>query len=304
MNREVSKLAFTLAEGASHGAMSDSNRKAAARIIRGAALCRAKQSGELFCERYYDRHLTSSADASLPLTNDTQSFVRQSRKFGFTLAEVLITLGIIGVVAAMTLPALIQNNNAKALHTALLKNYSVLQSALQKASYEQGQTITPAILSPQGLKKLLMKELNAVKDCGAQSCVSYSRGENNDGEMSDKIIKNYKTYNNKIVMTTHFDDGQFMLADGSIWMLENMINSTRIYITIDINGPNKKPNKWGHDLFTFQIVSSGKVLPMGAEGTTFTNLNQYCSSTSSIGTNGISCTHKALTDKNYFKNLP
>ena len=292
MNREVSKLAFTLAEGASHGAMSDSNRKAAARIIRGAALCRAKQSGELFCERYYDRHLTSSADAPL------------YRKFGFTLAEVLITLGIIGVVAAMTLPALIQNNNAKALHTALLKNYSVLQSALQKASYEQGQTITPAILSPLGLKELLMKELNAVKDCGLKSCVSYSSGENNDGDMPDFIIKNYKTYNNKTLSTYYFDDGQFMLADGSIWMLENMQESAEIYITIDINGPNKKPNKWGHDLFTFQIVSSGKVLPMGAEGTTFTNLNQYCSSTSSIGTNGISCTHKALTDKNYFKNLP
>lgn len=34
-------------------------------------------------------------------------------KFGFTLAEVLITLGIIGIVAAMTIPTLLQNNYEK-----------------------------------------------------------------------------------------------------------------------------------------------------------------------------------------------
>lgn len=37
------------------------------------------------------------------------------KKFGFTLAEVLITLGIIGVIAALTLPSLIQKNRLKNL---------------------------------------------------------------------------------------------------------------------------------------------------------------------------------------------
>lgn len=40
----------------------------------------------------------------------------------FTLAEVLITLGIIGIVAALTLPALIQNNRNKELQTGLKKH--------------------------------------------------------------------------------------------------------------------------------------------------------------------------------------
>ena len=44
----------------------------------------------------------------------------------FTMTEVLITLGIIGVVAAMTLPPLINNNRNKTLETALKKNYSVI----------------------------------------------------------------------------------------------------------------------------------------------------------------------------------
>ena len=42
-------------------------------------------------------------------------------KKAFTLAEVLITLGIIGVVVAMTLPALINKTRNKELHTAFLK---------------------------------------------------------------------------------------------------------------------------------------------------------------------------------------
>ncbi|MBO8431433.1 hypothetical protein IAC76_08610 [Spirochaetes bacterium] len=50
-------------------------------------------------------------------------------------------------------------------------------------------------------------------------------------------------------------------------------------------------------------MDNGKLLPMGAAGTQY-NTNDYCSSTSSGTTNGISCTYKALTDKNYFQNLP
>lgn len=45
---------------------------------------------------------------------------------GFTLAEVLITLGIIGVVAAMTMPALINATKNAELKTASKKGYSVV----------------------------------------------------------------------------------------------------------------------------------------------------------------------------------
>lgn len=46
-------------------------------------------------------------------------------KNGFTLAEVLITLGIIGVVAAMTMPTLIQKNQDKELISRIKKTYSM-----------------------------------------------------------------------------------------------------------------------------------------------------------------------------------
>ena len=61
---------------------------------------------------------------------------RGNGKSAFTLAEVLITLGIIGVVAAMTLPALIQKNNAKSLEVAFKKAYSNLYNAFNQVIAE------------------------------------------------------------------------------------------------------------------------------------------------------------------------
>lgn len=57
----------------------------------------------------------------------------------FTLAEVLITLGIIGVVAAITLPSLIQNYREKQRITQLKKAYSVMQNAFLMAKEDYGE---------------------------------------------------------------------------------------------------------------------------------------------------------------------
>ena len=57
---------------------------------------------------------------------------------GFTLAEVLITLGIIGVVAAMTLPSLIQKNNNRVVETRLQKFYSAFNQAILMAEKDYG----------------------------------------------------------------------------------------------------------------------------------------------------------------------
>ena len=51
-------------------------------------------------------------------------------KFAFTLAEVLITLGIIGIVSAMTIPTLINNYQKKVTVTRLQQTYSMLNQAL------------------------------------------------------------------------------------------------------------------------------------------------------------------------------
>ncbi len=60
------------------------------------------------------------------------------RKCAFTLAEVLITLGIIGVVAALTIPTLISNNNKRIVETRLAKFYSTINQAIELSEVENG----------------------------------------------------------------------------------------------------------------------------------------------------------------------
>jgi len=62
------------------------------------------------------------------------------RKHAFTLAEVLITLGIIGVVAAMTLPVLIQKHQKRVLEKQFIKAYSLISQAAKKAEADLGFT--------------------------------------------------------------------------------------------------------------------------------------------------------------------
>lgn len=59
-------------------------------------------------------------------------------KNAFTLAEVLITLGIIGVVAALTMPSLIQNHRKQEVETKLAKVYSVMNQAINMSKVEYG----------------------------------------------------------------------------------------------------------------------------------------------------------------------
>ncbi|MFR1673293.1 MAG: type II secretion system protein [Candidatus Gastranaerophilaceae bacterium] len=59
-------------------------------------------------------------------------------KIAFTMAEVLITLGIIGIVAAMTLPTLIVKYKENAWTVSFLRVYSILENAYQLAISEYG----------------------------------------------------------------------------------------------------------------------------------------------------------------------
>ena len=230
----------------------------------------------------------------------------------FTLAEVLITLGIIGVVAAMTLPALINKTHGAQYKTALQKSYSILQQALQSLNADQGFVAKRDTYANRTFANYYKQYFKIAKDCSLTSCITTSTDENNNAN----VINAYQTYSrNRKVGSYFFDDGQFILTDGMVLLIEdntalmgdgnNHSGVGAMFITVDINGYNKNPNAWGHDLFTFQIMNdSGKLLPMGANGTTFTDMDQYCSATSSNSQNGIACTYKALTDKDYFNNLP
>ena len=60
------------------------------------------------------------------------------RRYAFTLAEVLVTLGIIGVISALTVPSLMQRNAEKQYAVRLQKFYSLMNQAIAQARLERG----------------------------------------------------------------------------------------------------------------------------------------------------------------------
>ena len=228
-------------------------------------------------------------------------------KKSFTLAEVLITLGIIGVVAAMTLPTVINNSRNKQLEAGLKRSYSVIAQALDQYQAETGERITPENQKTHTLKPILMKYFNTVQDCkdgtSSTACIP-NKAYVPEEDRAD--VRAYKTYNGQSeINMAHFDDGQFVLNDGTLVLIDNDGVNVWLYISVDVNGYNKNPNKLGHDLFMFQINDKGTLLPMGVKGSRlYSDTEEYCSSSASNALNGAGCTYKALTDKDYFKNLP
>lgn len=224
-------------------------------------------------------------------------------KYAFTLAEVLITLGIIGVVAALTLPALINQKQTKELQVGLEKGYSMLGQLVQMVNYGEGQTFNHQNYPWKTTAAVIDKYLVSVKAC-EQSCMIY-KGNDKDDEGNDiqesYSFGDYKTYNKKAsVRGNYFDDAQFLLRNGMTIFVED---AEFLAISVDVNGMYKGPNLWGHDLFTFKVTDNGKLIPFGAEGTGYSS-GEFCSASSSSKYNGIACAYKALTEKDYFKNLP
>ena len=193
-------------------------------------------------------------------------------KKAFTLAEVLITLGIIGVVAALTIPTLVNNYRKKQFETGLKKEYSVLLQALDmyKQDNETPLKREDCTQARNTFKLALQPYLKILMDCG--------------DNISVKCLK-------------------LILNDGSQLYFENSgeTNSPNVYVSVDVNGYNKLPNKWGEDLFTFQLMDDGKLLPMGAEGTFYNSEETYCNKTSTSAINGIACANRAIYDSSFWK---
>ena len=209
-------------------------------------------------------------------------------KSAFTLAEVLITLVIIGVVAALTIPNLINKTNKEELRTGLLKAQTTLSDALKLYYSHNGYKLISGDLEQRGLYEKIKPYFSIAKDCGYNNCIA----------PPNVYYRNFT--DTADIPTNNFDDGQFILNNGMAVFIEDYMYR---YISVDVNGYEKKPNRAGYDLFLFQIDADGNLLPMGADGTLH-SASGYCSSSSNNSLNGFGCTAKALKDANYFKNLP
>ncbi len=226
---------------------------------------------------------------------------------GFTMAEVLITIGIIGLVAAMTLPTLINNAKNKELEAAFKKQYSLLTQAINHLQSQDVCTHTSCLPAGTTMYDYFSKIYKINKRCdnmpeGLPEYDMWCFPKN----QNDSKYTNY-TKTSSYLPSAYFDNGQFYTMDGALITFEKRATDSKVIISVDVNGRAKRPNALGHDLFMFQIIDKGPVgvlVPMGAEGTLYENEETYCSKTSSNGLNGAACTIKALYDPKYFTTLP
>lgn len=225
-----------------------------------------------------------------------RKIMKRFKGFGFTLAEVLITLGIIGVVAALTIPGLIQTHKANRLHTQFLKSYSTLQQAFRQMT-DDDVSVDSRTYNNNTFYNTLKQYFKIAIDCG-----NYNSAKKYEGCYYKTNANAYKTLNGvTTAYTEDFDDGQFVLMDGTTMLIENA-SASLIFISVDLNGFNTPPNRWGYDLFSFQFLD-GEIKAMGDVGTRYINQNTYCSKTSSSNRNGIACAIRAKNETDYFKQV-
>lgn len=218
-------------------------------------------------------------------------------KKGFTLAEVLITLGIIGVVAALTLPSLIQNYKEKATVTAVKESYSIFAQALKMVTIDNPDlsALTDSKLSAKENSQIMFKEISKhikkVKSCDVdKKCMGNTYYLN----LNNEKVSNWDTYNNLVTG---------VLANGtSFWILSlpASISGEETYagqIGIDING-NKRPNKFGVDFFWFTFNKNGELFAGRGEGTGGIYGNCELSPSNSNWSNGYGCSEWIITHGN------
>ena len=224
------------------------------------------------------------------------------KKLAITLAEVLITLGIIGVVAALTIPSLINNYKAKRLHSQFLKSYSTVQQVFKQMEADD-VSLDPNTYGGIMFYKTFMNYLTGATDCFRNLKNPACAPELNSDYYSTKKDL-YKTLDgSKTVIHWYFDDGMISLQDGTLLMFENPGGEDgNIWVSVDLNGYNNPPNRWGYDLFTFQFVD-GELKTMGDKGTIYTDAEIYCNPKGSDKLNGVACAHKAKVNSDYFKDL-
>ena len=223
----------------------------------------------------------------------TENFNAQ-RRVAFTLAEVLITLGIIGVVAAMTLPTLIANYQKQETISKLQKVYTILNQALKLSEVDNGEFeywdvdhSDPEAYFEKYWKPYLKiaKMCNTYQECGYTAIDPLTFANGNHSTTS--IVNHMRTtfyLPDGVLLAISLQSGGGTSEDGSPIPV-----SDNLGIFIDLNGANR-PNQYGKDFFVATLTKKG-VLPSGYN-LSYDEVAENCSKTGS----GSHCMSKLIRD--------
>lgn len=168
-------------------------------------------------------------------------------KRGFTLAEVLVTLGIIGVVSAMTVPTLMQNYQRKSYVTQLHKVYNeIQQAAVMYMNDKNALNLREAgLINDNSIDYWMKNYFKIVQDCTTSPSSCYAIGDYK--RITGTSIDIFNNTNRK----------KYVLASGAV--LHFTVNGDgKILIYIDING-KQGPNIVGRDAFAVMLYNNGVI---------------------------------------------
>lgn len=217
-----------------------------------------------------------------------------SKLKAFTLAEVLITLGIIGLVAAVTIPTVTKQYQRIILKSKFAKAYSLLQNVVIQWEADEGEGLYSAYhnTNSNNIRATFFKYFNGERDTRASS-----------------ELKPYYTSIKDSTTIIHYCpigccvNPAASSLKGTDGIMYNICNGdSALIFAVDLNGNDKAPNKWGIDLFGFYIYSDNKFDPLFRSWTKSAGCSNYLQNESHIN-DGISCTYYAVQDQDYFKKI-
>lgn len=221
-------------------------------------------------------------------------------KSAFTLAEVLITLGIIGVVAAMTIPTLMKNQQEMATVVALKKAYSILTNAYNMAVQENGDPTNWNMVGPgdsmgaQNAMNILAPYMKITENCGGGvGCFPNTNYLNVDGTGGfNYYVTNSDWAKVKLIdgMLVNFYVRDLNCAYGGV-SGNLQLNNVCADLGVDING-SKGPNITGKDYFRFWVTKYG-IVPKGTANSSGYDFNGSC-----LTANGEACTAWVIYNEN------
>jgi len=184
-------------------------------------------------------------------------------KAGFTLAEVLITLLIIGVISSIVIPSLISNTQDAEYKATLKKVYSDLSQATKMVMMDNGGTIK-GLCSDNGddcLRDKYLSYLSYVKKCneGTSGCFDFNGFKFLSGTLSTWGADSTAILNNGVLLDFYYPANSSTCT--GTW------GSTLQHcgvIFLDVNG-SKKPNTLGKDTFILHIMEN-TLKPYGTQG--------------------------------------
>lgn len=200
-------------------------------------------------------------------------FLIKNKFCAFTLAEVLITLGIIGIVAAMTVPTLINVFQAQALKSQFKKSVAATENAFKLAALNNGGSLAGYSSITTNNFNISDDLVNIVKPYLGYVKICY-RGQQ---ASCQPVTVSYTTYSGGNYLTVAgreptSNNALIVLNDGAIlyfwtyWANFATCSGSGVsscgILTMDVNGI-KGPNQAGKDLFEFQVRSSGALVPSG-----------------------------------------